>query len=90
MTEMKKLINMLTEAGIPFQVTADMFGTPQVWYPNRQNSVCDAICNECSYGGKEGLLEIMGLVDEEKVGDSVEGHLTAEQVFARIWIHFIL
>ena len=37
----------------------------------------------------QGLLEIMGLVDEEEVGDSVEGWLTAEQVFERWQKHWL-
>ena len=45
----------------------------------------DAICQKCSYGYEQGLLEIMGtIVDEEKVGDTVEGYLTADDVIQRI------
>ena len=45
----------------------------------------DAICHRGSYGVNEGLLEIMGdIVDEEAVGDRVEGWLTAEEVIERI------
>ena len=87
MTEMTKLINMLTEANIPFELTTDAVGTPnnQVWYPTHANPVCDVICHKYSYGGKDGLLEIMGLVDEKKSGgDSVEGYLTADEIFGRI------
>ena len=37
----------------------------------------------------KGLLEMMGLVDEEKIGDSVEGYLTAKDIFDRIYAdHF--
>ena len=44
----------------------------------------DVVCNEWSYGGSCGLLESMGaIVDEEKVGDAVEGYLTAEGVIKR-------
>lgn len=90
MTEMTKLINMLTEANIPFELTTDVMGTPnnQVWYPTYANPVCDAICHKYSYGGKDGLLEIMGLVDETVTDDSVEGYLTAETVFNRIHAHY--
>ena len=87
MTEMTKLINMLTEANIPFELTTDAVGTPnnQVWYPTHANPVCDVICHKYSYGGKDVLLEIMGLVDEKKSGgDSVEGYLTADEIFGRI------
>ena len=45
----------------------------------------DAICHDGSYGSESGLLEIMGeLVDEEEVGDTVEGYLTAKEVLERV------
>ena len=86
MTEMQKLINMLAKADIPYELTVQPFtNTIQVWYPTQANPVTDVICHEYSYGGKEGLLEIMGLVNEKNTGgDSVEGHLTADEVFERI------
>ena len=86
MTEMQKLINKLAKADIPCELAVHPFtNTLQVWYPTRENPVCDVICHEYSYGGKDGLLEIMGLVDEKKSGgDSVEGYLTADEVFERI------
>jgi hypothetical protein len=88
MTEMYVLINMLIKADIPFEVYPDVEGTPQVWYPTREKCICDVICHRYSYGGREGKLEIMGLVDEAKIGDSVEGYLTANQVFERINNHY--
>ena len=84
--EMTKLIEILKKSNIPFQVTS-CEGAPQVWYPNRKHVVCDAICHKYSFGGKDGLLEIMGLVDEEEAGDEVEGYLTAEEVANRIFEH---
>ena len=77
--EMYKLVNLLTQAKIPFEV-GEILGTLQVFYPQKKNPICDAICHAGSYGHEEGLLEIMGLVE----GDSVEGYLTAEEVFERI------
>lgn len=45
----------------------------------------DAICHHGSYGAENGLLEIMGdIVNEEAVGDRVEGWLTAADVIERI------
>lgn len=87
--EMQKLINLLTEANIPFEVR-DCWGTPQVCYPdaNDKTRVCDAVCHPGSYGYHNGLLEIMGLVDVADVGDDVEGWLTAEDVFSRIQKHY--
>ena len=87
-TEMTILIQKLKEANIPFELTTDAVGNPnnQVWYPNRQNEMCDVICHKYSYGGEEGLLEIMGLLTEEELqyDDSVAGYLTADDVFSRI------
>lgn len=80
--EMQKLIEMLADAGIPFQVTS-CWGTPQVCYPSDAERVCDAVCHSNSYGYSEDLLEIMGLVDSA-ADDDVEGWLTAEEVFSRI------
>ena len=85
--EMAKLIKILKKNNIPFEVTS-CGGAPQVWYPNRKHVVCDAVCHKFSFGGKDGLLEIMGLVDEEEVGDEVEGYLTAEEVANRIFEHY--
>ena len=90
MTEMKKLIVMLREAKIPFELTEDVCKNPanQVWYPCREESVCDVICHEFSYGGTEGLLEIMGLVDENSEDFEFEGYLTADEVYRRIKRHY--
>lgn len=86
--EMEKLILMLQVAGIPFE-TRDCYGTPQVGYPAFGVAlVCDAICHAGSYGHEAGLLEIMGLTDSEEIGD-VQGYLTAEDVFHRIFKHWI-
>ena len=84
--EMDKLIVMLCKADIPFDLAIHM-GRPQVVYPSLENHVCDAVLHWGSYGRENGLLEIMGLVNEE-VEDSVEGWLTAEEVFARISEHY--
>ena len=52
---------------------------------NEQNWIWDAICHYGSYGYKNGLLEISGsLVDEAKIGDSVEGHLSASEIIERL------
>lgn len=90
-TEMNKLIEMLNDANIPFELTTDVCGNKdnQVWYPSRKNRVCDVICHQGSYGGEKGLLEIMGLLTEEEAEhDDVVGYLTAENVFNRIKNHY--
>ena len=85
--EIVKLSKMLDKEGIPHE-DMQLFDGIQVNYPNKENCICDAICHSFSYGHEQGLLEIMGLVDEEKVGDSVEGYLTAKEVFKRIRKHY--
>ena len=82
---MLKLISMLTAFHIPYEVAPDIEGNPQVWYPNRKDSVCDAICHSFSYGGKDGLLEVMGLVDRN---DDVLGYQHAEEVLLRMANHY--
>ena len=87
MNEMEKLIKVLEILDIPHKVTSQQWvgETPQVWYPNTEEPKMDAICHEYSYGGRDGLLEIMGLLTEEEAEcDSVVGYLTAENVLARI------
>lgn len=85
-----RLASMCLANNIPFEI-AELFGGLAVYYPCAgEHCVSDAVCHDGSYGHHEGLLEIMGLVDEEEVGDSVEGYLTAEEVFMRWnehWLH---
>jgi hypothetical protein len=85
--EMNKLVGLLCLAEIPHEIT-ECWGTPQIWYPSAEEPVCDVICHSGSYGHEEGLLEIMGLVDKDH-GDSVEGYLTAREVFRRILNHYL-
>lgn len=87
----KKLSEMLTAANIPYELTTDAESNPnnQLWYPNYNYAVMDAICHKYSYGGKEGLIEIMGLLTEEEAEyDDVIGYLTPENVFERIARHY--
>ena len=83
-TQVDELITMLEKTDIPFTVTSS-HGRPQVWYPDDKHPVCDAICHWGSYGHQTGLIEIMGLTHND---DSVEGYLTADEVFARIKEHW--
>jgi hypothetical protein len=88
MTEMDNLIILLNNAKIPYEiVTHSPTLTPMIIYPCKEKQVCDAICHKYSYGYEEGLLEMMGLIPDE-VGDSVEGYLTAKEVFNRILNHY--
>ena len=86
--EIKRLVEMLENANIPFELTDDVMGNSdnQIWYPNHAEHICDVICHEFSYGGKDGLLEIMGLSENEY--DDVEGWLTAEKVFKKIYTDY--
>lgn len=86
-TQINLLKTMLENAGIPFEMSTHFEGY-QIIYPNCSNPVCDVILHKGSYGHEQGLLEIMGLVDEEKVGDEVEGFLTAKECFNRIEKHY--
>ena len=87
MTEITKLAVLLAKANIPFEITS-CNDAPQICYPQRVERVCDAVCHKFSYGGDEGLLEILGLVDTDEIGDDVEGWLTADEVFERIKTHY--
>lgn len=98
--ELEKLDSLLTEAGIPFENFGMQIcyygpqGRPKpkdsnVWQGSGIGAVCSVIAN--GYGSSEGLLEISGLMTREemdRVHDTVLGHLTAEDVFARIRTHY--
>jgi len=88
MNEMSKLIALLENAHVPYETRPHWSGSIQVGYPNFENTICDVIYFPGSYGYGQGLLEIMGLVDEEEVGEGVEGYLTAVEVFQRIFKHY--
>lgn len=85
--EIQKLATLLKQNNIPFELDTDVCGNKdnQIFYPSRENCICDAICHEYSYGGKDGLIEIMGLTEND---DDVEGYLTAEDVFIRMYNNY--
>ena len=85
-SELSKLFMLLSDADIPCEIRHVHDGL-QVVYPSVKDCVCDAVCHSYSYGHEKGLLEIMGLVNEEEIGDTVEGWLTADEVFKRISAH---
>ena len=87
--EINKLANLLDNAGIPYEME-ELWGGWLLCYPTKEDRESDVICHKYSYGGKEGLLEIMGLAnDDDDECDDVIGWLTAENVFARIYTHFM-
>lgn len=92
--EFRQLEYLLTKADIPYEeiITRPNIyqGEPiefyhlQICYPNRKYKISDVVIFRGSYGVEEGTLEMMGLVDEQKYGDAVRGHMTAQEVFD-IW-----
>ena len=54
----------------------------QICVPNRRYILWDVICQEGSYGYRDGLLEAFG--DIVEVDDVVEGYLTAQDIIERI------
>lgn len=77
-TEIRKLAKGLEERNIPYELKP-LFDGWQIWCDD-----WDAICHSFSYGHEEGLLEIMGTLVDEEIGDTVEGCLTAEEILRRI------
>lgn len=57
----------------------------QICVPNQQYILWDVICQEGSYGYRDGLLEAYG--DIVEADDVVEGYLTAQDIIERIEKH---
>ena len=75
--EMNKLIRLLGKKNIPFEVRAINVGkwpSLQICYPSCAECEVDAVSHSFSYGGKDGLIEIMS-----KYEIDVVGWLTAEE-----------
>lgn len=87
--EIKRLHVMLQAARIP-HTFAKIFDGYQICYPcGGKERVADAVEHFGSYGSENDLLEIMGLLTpEDAKGNSVLGHLTAEDVFERMRKHY--
>lgn len=82
--EMTKLICLLAKADIPFELIAwecNEKPTLQIAHPNKAHSVVDAVSHEYSYGGKQGLIEVLGSVNPNCPNEDVRGWLTAEEAF---------
>lgn len=85
--EILDLAWMLSYHHIPYEyIIQSMFNTPMICYPNYKNCICSVICNDISYGGKDGLLEIWGLTGIPN--ENIEGWLTSDQVYAKIYEHW--
>lgn len=62
-----------------------------LWQGNGVGAICSVILSMGSYGHENGLLEISGLMTDEEydeTGDTVLGHLDAQNVFERIQHHY--
>lgn len=85
MTELDKLEAYLEGRQIAYECVALPDGAQIIAYDDDWRRVWDAMCTAHSYGGRHGLLEIMGkIVDRKKDGDNVVGWLTAEDVINRL------
>lgn len=82
MNEITKLAVLLAKENIPFELNSFIVSkepTLQICSPNKKNAVVDAVCHEFSYGGPEGLIEVLGSRNVNKPNDDVVGWLTAEE-----------
>ena len=77
MNEMIKLVNMLMDNKIQFQMVIQKeYNTTQLYIPNISRPVFDVVCNKYSEGGKSGLLEILCYTT-----NNYKGCLYAEDVY---------
>ena len=98
MLEIERLADMLTKAGVPFERNdaeeekkfasiGDRY-MRRIAYPSKKDRICSAIQGFGSYGEKQNLIEIMGILTEHGNAGDVEGCLTAKDVFTRIKKHW--
>lgn len=76
MIEMNKLIVLLTQNHVPFEVIPRKYFEQsylQICSPSEENCKIDAVSNSTTYGGTKGLIEIY-----DWVSDETTGWLTAE------------
>lgn len=85
MKQMDLLEEYLREKEIKYQRKDMDDGEQIIAYSKNGDRLWDAICTKYSFGHELGLLEIMGnIVDKKRVGDTVEGCLTAQDVIDRV------
>lgn len=84
MKEMDKLEDYLDVKGYNYKRKPLYDGEQIIVYDNRGVRRWDAVCHSGSYGGKRGLLEIMGDIVLDVVEDDVEGYLTAQDIIERL------
>lgn len=90
--EISKLAALLGKYNIPFTICPQTLGEEisiQICSPNEKDCLIDAICHSYSFGGKDGLLEVMAHRDYEYVTNyDVVGYLSAKealQYFRILW-----
>ena len=85
LSEMNRLEAMLKREGLDY-IREEMEAGDQIIVYKDGKRWWDAILTIYSYGGRQGLLEVMGkpVVEERKDGDRVAGWLTAEEVMKRL------
>lgn len=84
--EMNKLIGLLSAKGISFEVAASVWHDEAciiICAPSVEECQLDAVSHYYSYGGQQGLIEIMGHGDGSEItNDDVVGWLSAEDALA--------
>lgn len=83
-SEITKLACLLAKEGIPFELCPWVNNgkpTIQIASPNKECCIVDAVCHDNSYGGKQGLLEVLGSANPNLPNDDVVGWLTANEAF---------
>ena len=89
--EIFRLKHLLEQNNIPFDFNENHFDGYHLMYPRKGECVCSVVEFDGSYGAKQDLLEIQGLMtkkEEKETSDTVLGHLTADEVFKRIKKHY--
>lgn len=89
-TEITNLHNALMALDVPHEfITHEIGNGKHLYYPNKEDVICSAVTFLGSYGDRNGLIEIMGLLTEdEQACDDVVGYLTATEVCRRILEHW--
>ena len=92
MSEISALAALLGKYDIPFTLYPFTLGeenTIQICSPDKDNCRIDAVSHWFSYGGKDGLIEIMAHNDYESVTyNDIIGWLSAKEAlpfFQKVW-----
>lgn len=88
--QLDELETMLKDAGIRYfreDTGCTWYEHHEIYYPNLEIHLCDAVISTSSYGSDQGLLEMMGLLPDD-AKDFIEGWLDAKTIFNRIKAHW--